>query len=78
MYDQEGHKTSFSGFSIALFEGAVKLLPYHLPYILIPFVGTYDEMVVAVYNKVIIVSPLLTWHHKPTHHSYFYPALLLS
>lgn len=56
MYDQEEHETSFSRFSIALFEVAVKLIPYHLPYDLIPFDGTYDKTVVAVYKKVHIVT----------------------
>ncbi|CAI9777771.1 unnamed protein product [Fraxinus pennsylvanica] len=50
-HDQEEMTTSFSGFSIEVFEAAVKLLRYHFPYDFVPFNGTYDEMLIAVYNK---------------------------
>ncbi|KAL2458954.1 Glutamate receptor 2.7 [Forsythia ovata] len=50
-YDEEEKTTSFDGFSVEVFKAAVKLLPYHFPYDFVPFNGTYDEMLVAVYNK---------------------------
>lgn len=51
-YDQNLNKTIIRGFSIDVFEAAVKMLPYHLPYVLIPHYGSYDEMVEKVRNKV--------------------------
>ncbi|KAK3028291.1 LOW QUALITY PROTEIN: hypothetical protein RJ639_037468 [Escallonia herrerae] len=50
-YDQDRNETYITGFSIDVFEAAVKLLPYHLPYVLVPHYGSYDEMVAEVYNK---------------------------
>ncbi|KAK3029450.1 hypothetical protein RJ639_037735, partial [Escallonia herrerae] len=50
-YDQDRNETYISGFSVDVFEAAVKLLPYHLPYVLVPHYGSYDEMVAEVYNK---------------------------
>ncbi|CAA2973792.1 glutamate receptor -like isoform X1 [Olea europaea subsp. europaea] len=50
-YDQEEKTASFDGFSVEVFKAAVKLLPYHFPYDFVPFNGTYDEMLIAVYNK---------------------------
>ncbi|XP_057470075.1 glutamate receptor 2.7-like [Actinidia eriantha] len=50
-YDQERNGPFVSGFSVDVFQAVVGRLPYHLPYILIPFNGSYDDMVTAVYNK---------------------------
>ncbi|KAJ1427507.1 Solute-binding protein family 3/N-terminal domain of MltF [Sesbania bispinosa] len=52
-YDQSRNETSFSGFSISVFKAAVKRLPYNLPYLFVPFNGSYDEMVDHVYNKTL-------------------------
>ncbi|CAI9777770.1 unnamed protein product [Fraxinus pennsylvanica] len=49
-YDQEEMKPFFSGFSVEVFEAAAKSLS-HFPYDFFPFRGTYDEMLIAVYNK---------------------------
>lgn len=51
-YDQEQNRTFISGFTIDVFEEVVKHLPYHLPYVLVPFNGSYDDMVEQVYYKV--------------------------
>ncbi|KAH0988489.1 hypothetical protein GBA52_015666 [Prunus armeniaca] len=50
-YDQERNETKISGFSIDVFEAAVKHLPYQLPYVFVPFNGSYDELVQQVYYK---------------------------
>ncbi|PQQ15592.1 glutamate receptor 2.9-like [Prunus yedoensis var. nudiflora] len=50
-YDQERNETQISGFSIDVFEAAVKHLPYQLPYVFVPFNGSYDELVQQVYYK---------------------------
>ncbi|KAM3342051.1 glutamate receptor 2.7-like [Capsicum galapagoense] len=50
-FNQERNKTTIGGFSVHVFEVVVKQLPYHLPYVLVPFNGTYDEMVIGVSNK---------------------------
>ncbi|CAH1454312.1 unnamed protein product [Lactuca virosa] len=52
-YDPNKNKTSVTGFSIEVFEAAVKQLPYSLSYIYIPYNGSYDEMVAEVYNKTL-------------------------
>ncbi|XP_021820186.1 glutamate receptor 2.6-like [Prunus avium] len=48
---QERNETQISGFSIDVFEAAVKHLPYQLPYVFVPFNGSYDELVQQVYYK---------------------------
>ncbi|CAL8996363.1 unnamed protein product [Prunus brigantina] len=50
-YDQERNETQISGFSIDVFEAAVKHLPYQLTYVFVPFNGSYDELVQQVYYK---------------------------
>lgn len=51
-YDPNKNVTTFSGFTIEVFEAVVQRLPYQLIYNLTPHYGTYDEMVVKVQNKV--------------------------
>ncbi|XP_072054531.1 glutamate receptor 2.9-like isoform X1 [Arachis hypogaea] len=51
-YDQRLNQTHITGFSIHVFEAVVKHLPYQLPYDLVPFYGSYDDIVVQVNNKV--------------------------
>jgi ionotropic glutamate receptor len=51
-YDHSKNVTSINGFSIKVFEAAVRRLPYVLNYNFSPFSGSYDEMVDQVYNKV--------------------------
>nr|POE90482.1 glutamate receptor 2.1 [Quercus suber] len=55
-YDRPGDKPIVNGFSIAVFEAALDLLPYHLPYEFIPFNGTYDSLVQQVYVEVIFIN----------------------
>ncbi|XP_047956321.1 glutamate receptor 2.9-like isoform X2 [Salvia hispanica] len=43
--------TRITGFSIEVFEAAVNKLPYDLQYVLVPFNGSYDEMLAQVHNK---------------------------
>ncbi|CAA2970198.1 glutamate receptor -like isoform X1 [Olea europaea subsp. europaea] len=52
-HDQVTNQTFFSGFSLEVFEAAIKLLLYRLPHVFVPFNGTYDELVIAVYNKTL-------------------------
>ncbi|KAL7155053.1 hypothetical protein ABFS83_03G048300 [Erythranthe nasuta] len=50
--DENGrNQTRIFGFSIDVFKAAVKLLPYDFHYVLIPYYGSYDEMVAEVHNK---------------------------
>ncbi|XP_055836108.1 glutamate receptor 2.9-like isoform X2 [Solanum dulcamara] len=49
--NKERNETLIDGFSVHVFEAVVRELPYYLPYVLVPFNGTYDEMVVGVSNK---------------------------
>jgi ABC-type branched-subunit amino acid transport system substrate-binding protein len=51
-YDHLGGNPIIKGFSIEVFEAALALLPYHLPYDFIPFAGTYDSLVEQVHVKV--------------------------
>ncbi|KAJ6763932.1 GLUTAMATE RECEPTOR [Salix purpurea] len=46
VYDQHG--IVLKGFSINVFHATLKLLPYYLPYIFVPFNGTYDSLVEQV------------------------------
>ncbi|XP_049349030.1 glutamate receptor 2.9-like [Solanum verrucosum] len=50
-FNQETNETLIGGFSVHVFQAVVTELPYYLPYNLVPFYGTYDEMVVGVSNK---------------------------
>ncbi|XAR61891.1 hypothetical protein NMG60_11016436 [Bertholletia excelsa] len=50
-YNQERNGTFVSGFSVDVFKVVVRKLNYHLPYRMVPFPGSYDEMVAAVHNK---------------------------
>jgi hypothetical protein len=54
-YEQDLNRTIVTGFSIDVFEAAVKRLPYQLPYVLVPFYDSYDNMVKQVYYKVVVV-----------------------
>lgn len=51
-HDRTQNRTQISGFSIDVFEAAVKQLPYDLYYEFVPYYGSYDEMVAEVHNKV--------------------------
>ncbi|KAB2082648.1 hypothetical protein ES319_A05G211900v1 [Gossypium barbadense] len=50
-YDQGINGSYVTGFSVEVFEAVVKRLPYQLPYVLVPFYGSYDDMVEQVYSK---------------------------
>ncbi|PHU20802.1 hypothetical protein BC332_11953 [Capsicum chinense] len=52
-FNQERNETLIGGFSVHVFEAVVRQLPYYLPYVLVPFYGTYDEMVEGVSNKTL-------------------------
>ncbi|MBA0565921.1 hypothetical protein Golob_010776, partial [Gossypium lobatum] len=49
--DQGINGSNVTGFSVKVFEAVVKRLPYRLPYVLVPFYGSYDDMVEQVYSK---------------------------
>jgi hypothetical protein len=53
-YEQDLNRTFITGFSIEVFQAAVKRLPYQLPYVLVPFYDSYDNMVKQVYFKVVV------------------------
>ncbi|TXG54187.1 hypothetical protein EZV62_019443 [Acer yangbiense] len=50
-YDLRRNGTYVSGFSVKVFEAVVNRLPYHLPYVLVPFYGSYDDMVEQIFYK---------------------------
>ncbi|KAK8646601.1 hypothetical protein V6N13_120381 [Hibiscus sabdariffa] len=50
-YDEGINGSYVTGFSVEVFESVLKRLPYHLPYELVPFYGSYDDMVEEVYSK---------------------------
>ncbi|MBA0775279.1 hypothetical protein Gotri_010434 [Gossypium trilobum] len=50
-YDQGINGSYVTRFSVEVFEAVVKSLPYRLPYVLVPFYGSYDDMVEQVYSK---------------------------
>ncbi|EXC32859.1 hypothetical protein L484_009559 [Morus notabilis] len=52
-YDHERNETIISGFSINVFEAALKRLPYQLDYVLVPFYDSYDQLVEQVYYKLL-------------------------
>ncbi|KAF8406315.1 hypothetical protein HHK36_008401 [Tetracentron sinense] len=52
-YDEKQNITHITGFAVDVFEAAVKQLPYHLPYQLVPFYGSYNDMVEEVYHKTL-------------------------
>lgn len=52
--DETQTTTYVTGFSVDVFEAVVKKLPYHLPYTLAPFYGSYDDLVQQVHNKVLL------------------------
>ncbi|KAK0588367.1 hypothetical protein LWI29_000093 [Acer saccharum] len=50
-YDLRRNETYISGFSVKVFEAVVNRLPYHLPYVLLPFYGSYDDMLEQIFYK---------------------------
>ncbi|KAJ6433515.1 hypothetical protein OIU84_017244 [Salix udensis] len=48
IYDQLGRGIVVKGFSINVFDATLKFLPYYLPYIFVPFNGSYDSLVEQV------------------------------
>lgn len=61
-YDHTRNETNVTGFIVDVLEAVVKMLPYHLPYVLTPFNGSNDEMVEGVYHKVRLVCLPLPYH----------------
>ncbi|KAI7744437.1 hypothetical protein M8C21_028886 [Ambrosia artemisiifolia] len=52
-YDPDKNETYVTGFSIQVFEAAVKKLNYSLSYVFVPYNGTYDDLVAEVHNKCV-------------------------
>ncbi|CAJ1972693.1 unnamed protein product [Sphenostylis stenocarpa] len=52
-HDKRLNETKFTGFSINVFETVVQRLPYHLPFVFVPFYGSYDQIVEQVNNKYL-------------------------
>lgn len=65
-YDPDKNGSYVTGFSIQVFEAVVKRLPYQLPYVLVPFYGSYDDMVKEVHSQVRFLLALCKWHRS--HH----------
>ncbi|KAF9678496.1 hypothetical protein SADUNF_Sadunf07G0041000 [Salix dunnii] len=51
-HDENQNVTLITGFSINVFEAVVKCLQYPLLYDMVPFHGSYDDMVTAVSEKI--------------------------
>ncbi|KAL5558844.1 hypothetical protein UlMin_035055 [Ulmus minor] len=51
-HDKEKNETLISGFSISVFKAAVKRLPFQLNYVLVPFYGSYDDMIKQVSQRL--------------------------
>ncbi|XP_020206106.1 glutamate receptor 2.7 [Cajanus cajan] len=52
-HDKRLNETQFTGFSINVFESVVKRLPYPLPFVFVPFYGSYDQIVEQVSSKYL-------------------------
>ncbi|KAI3821205.1 hypothetical protein L1987_08765 [Smallanthus sonchifolius] len=52
-YDPYKNETSVTGFSIQVFEAAVKKLNYSLSYVFIPYNGSYDDLLVEIHNMTL-------------------------
>ncbi|OMO89523.1 Ionotropic glutamate receptor [Corchorus olitorius] len=50
-HDPDKNQTSITGLAIELFETIVEQLPFQLTYDLLPFNGTYDDLVKQIYLK---------------------------
>ncbi|KAL2893092.1 Glutamate receptor 2.7 [Bienertia sinuspersici] len=49
--DEVHNRTLITGFAVDVFKASLKYLPYDLPFALVPFYGTYDELVHEIYRK---------------------------
>ncbi|XP_027348333.1 glutamate receptor 2.9-like [Abrus precatorius] len=49
--NEYSNQTKYSGFCIEIFQKIIDLLQYDLPYEIVPFNGTYTDLVFLVYNK---------------------------
>ena len=61
-YDQVRNETSITGLAIELFNKTVKQLLFPFPYDLIPFNGTYDELVMQIALKVKHLLIFISYH----------------
>ncbi|KAI3686812.1 hypothetical protein L1987_80501 [Smallanthus sonchifolius] len=52
-YDPYKNETRVTGFSIQVFEAAVKKLNYSLSYVFIPYNGSYDDLLVEIHNMTL-------------------------
>ncbi|XP_068651159.1 glutamate receptor 2.9-like [Aristolochia californica] len=50
-YDGSQNESYVTGFSVRVFEAVVKRLPYLLPYELVPYYGSYDDLVEQIFLK---------------------------
>lgn len=51
-HDESKNETSITGFTISVFKAAIEHFPYDLPYVFVPYNGSYDEMIDEVHNKI--------------------------
>ncbi|XP_061363452.1 glutamate receptor 2.9-like [Gastrolobium bilobum] len=52
-YNENSNQTKYSGFCIEIFDKVLDQLQYDLPYEIVPFNGTYTDLVFLVYNKTL-------------------------
>jgi hypothetical protein len=60
-HDEIPNITYITGFSVGVFEAAVKCLRYALMYEIVPFHGSYDDMVMKVSQKVSFLLSSSLW-----------------
>ncbi|OIW10388.1 hypothetical protein TanjilG_05536 [Lupinus angustifolius] len=61
-YGEHGYPANYSGFCIEIFENALNLLGYKLPFEYSPINGTYADLVQLVYNKMwVVTAAILTY-----------------
>ncbi|XP_071694527.1 glutamate receptor 2.9-like [Rutidosis leptorrhynchoides] len=53
IYDPNKNKTYVTGFLIKVLEAVMNQLPYALSYVIVPYKGTYDNLLAEVYNKTL-------------------------
>ncbi|XP_021776347.1 glutamate receptor 2.5-like [Chenopodium quinoa] len=63
-FDEVHNKTFMTGFAVDVFRASLKYLPYDLPFTLIPFYGTYDELVHEIHRKVTLIQKYINTINK--------------
>ncbi|XP_071692201.1 glutamate receptor 2.9-like [Rutidosis leptorrhynchoides] len=56
IYDPNKKKTYVTGFTKKVLEAIMNQLPYALSYVMVPYKGTYDDLLAKVYNKTLDIA----------------------